>query len=208
MFRDEDAIRVHPIITRGGDLVNVVPADVRLETFVRGKTNDAIMDANIKVDRALRAGALAIGARVEINTLPGYMPLQDDRKMQKLFLQNAQMLFGAEECTEAGHRTGSTDMGDISHIMPSVHPSMSGATGISHGNDFIISDKDMAYMAPAKALALMAVDLLYDNAAKAKEIQDQHKPIMSKDEYLAYQNRIFQKEIFDGEKGTSEKTTV
>ena len=115
-FKDEDAIRVHPIITRGGELVNVVPADVRLETFVRGKTNEAIRDANIKVDRALRAGAMAIGARVEINTLPGYMPLQDDRDMQKLFIQNAQMLFGAEECTEAGHRTGSTDMGDISHI--------------------------------------------------------------------------------------------
>ena len=207
-FKDEDAIRVHPIITRGGDLVNVVPADVRLETFVRGKTNEAIMNANIKVDRALRAGAMAIGAGVEINTLPGYMPLQDDRNMQKLFMQNAQMLFGAEECTEAGHRTGSTDMGDISHIMPAVHPSMSGASGISHGNDFMISDKEMAYRAPAKALALMAVDLLYGNAEKAKEIMAQHKPSMSKEEYLSYQNRIFQKEIFDGETGTSEKLSV
>ena len=207
-FKDEDAIRVHPIITRGGDLVNVVPADVRIETFVRGKTNEAIMDANIKVDRALRAGAMAIGARVEINTLPGYMPLQDDHNMQKLFMRNAQMLFGAEECTEAGHRTGSTDMGDISHIMPSVHPSMSGASGISHGNDFLISDKDMAYLAPAKALAWMAVDLLYGNAEKALEIQTQHKPIMSKEGYLSYQNRIFQKEIFDGETGTSTKLNV
>jgi amidohydrolase len=207
-FRDEDAIRVHPIITRGGDLVNVVPADVRLETFVRGKTNEAIMDANIKVDRALRAGALAIGAQVEINTLPGYMPLQDDQLMQKLFLQNANLLFGADECTEAGHRTGSTDMGDISHIMPAVHPSMSGASGISHGNNFLITDKEMAYLAPAKALALMAVDLLYGNAEKAKEILAQHQPVMSKDEYLAYQNKIFQKEIFDGKAVISEISAV
>lgn len=204
-FKDEDAIRIHPIITRGGDLVNVVPADVRIETFVRGKTNEAIMDANIKVDRALTAGAMAIGAKVEINTLPGYMPLQDDRNMQKLFLQNAQMLLGVEECTEAGHRTGSTDMGDISHSMPAVHPSMSGASGISHGNNFLLSDKEMAYLAPSKVLALMAVDLLYGNAEKAKEIQAQHKPIMSKEEYLSYQKRIFQKEIFDGETGTSQK---
>jgi len=85
---------------------------------------------------------------------------------------------------------------------------MSGASGISHGNDFMISDKEMAYLAPAKALALMAVDLLYGNAEKAKEIQAQHKPIMSKEEYLSYQNRIFQKEIFDGETGTSKKVTV
>ena len=207
-FKDEDAIRVHPIITRGGDLVNVVPADVRLETFVRGRTNEAIMEANIKVDRALRAGAMAVGARVEIDTLPGYMPLRDDHDMQKLFLQNAQKLFGVEECTAAGHRTGSTDMGDISHIMPAVHPSMSGASGISHGNDFMISDKAMAYLAPAKALAMMAVDLLYGNAEKAKEIQARHKPIMSKEKYLSYQNRIFHKEIFDGKTGTSKNLPV
>jgi metal-dependent amidase/aminoacylase/carboxypeptidase family protein len=151
---------------------------------------------------------MAIGARVEINTLPGYMPLRDDHNMQKLFMRNAQMLFGDAECTKSGHRAGSTDMGDISHIMPSVHPSMSGACGISHGNDFLISDKDMAYLAPAKALALMAVDLLYGNAEKAKEIKAQHKPIMSKEEYLSYQNRIFQKEIFDGATGTSTKLKV
>ena len=73
-FRDEDTIRVHPIMTHGGSQVNVIPADVRLETFVRGKTLDAIADADRKVDRALRAGALALGAKVEIETLPGYMP--------------------------------------------------------------------------------------------------------------------------------------
>ena len=207
-FKDEDAIRVHPIITRGGELVNVVPADVRLETFVRGRTNEAIMNANIKVGRALRAGAMAIGARVEINTLPGYMPLQDDRNLQKLFVQNAQMLFGAEECTEAGHRTGSTDMGDISHIMPAVHPSMSGATGIGHGNDYLITDKAMAYTGPAKALALLAVDLLGDDAAKAREIQAQHKPLMTKAAYLEFQDQILRRELYDGETGTSEEQEV
>ena len=56
-FRDSDTVRVHPIITKGGEAVSAVPAEVRMETFVRGKTLDAIMDANKKVDRALRAGA-------------------------------------------------------------------------------------------------------------------------------------------------------
>ena len=45
-FRDEDSIRVHPIITHGGSQVNVIPADVRIETYVRGKTVEAILDAN------------------------------------------------------------------------------------------------------------------------------------------------------------------
>ena len=60
-FRDDDTVRVHPIITKGGEAVSAVPADVRMETFVRGKTLEAITDANIKVDRALKAGAMAVG---------------------------------------------------------------------------------------------------------------------------------------------------
>ena len=56
-FKDEDHIRVHPIITKGGELVNVIPADVRLETYVRGASTDAIVAAAAKVDRSLIAGA-------------------------------------------------------------------------------------------------------------------------------------------------------
>ncbi|MDA8219592.1 MAG: peptidase dimerization domain-containing protein [Dehalococcoidales bacterium] len=88
-FRDQDTVRVHPIITKGGDLVNVIPADVRLETFVRGRTLEAIRDANRKVDRCLRAGALAMGAKVRITTLPGYLPCHCDPYLGSLFKQNA-----------------------------------------------------------------------------------------------------------------------
>jgi amidohydrolase len=84
-FRDEDTIRVHPIITRGGSQVNVIPADVRLEMYVRGKSIQAIADADRKVDRALRAGALALGAKVEIETLPGYMPMHCDATLVERF---------------------------------------------------------------------------------------------------------------------------
>lgn len=202
-FKDSDAIRVHPIFTRGGELVNVVPADVRIETFVRGKTVDAIMDANVKVDRALRAGAMAVGAKVEINTLPGYMPLENDPQLKTVFMDNAKMLFGSEECTEVGHRTGSTDMGDICQIMPAAHPYLSGATGIGHGNNYLITDKDMGYVAPAKSLALTAVDLLYGNAEKAKDILDHHQPAMTKEEYISFQNKLFRTELYDGEAGES-----
>src|SRR6266699_1397350 len=84
-FKDEDSIRVHPIITHGGSQVNVIPADVRIETYVRGKTVEAIMEANTKVDRALQAGALALGAQVEIETLPGYLPLFNNMEMAEVF---------------------------------------------------------------------------------------------------------------------------
>ena len=65
-FRDEDRIRVHPIITNGGELVNVVPANVTMETYVRGASFEAINDAAAKVDRAIKGSAYAIGAEVEI----------------------------------------------------------------------------------------------------------------------------------------------
>ena len=75
-FKDADTVRVHPIITTGGEAVSAVPADVRMETFVRGKTLEAIMDANVKVDRALRAGAM----RSSTQKLPGPQSLSTTAK--------------------------------------------------------------------------------------------------------------------------------
>ena len=70
-FKDSDCIRVHPIITKGGDLVNIVPADVRLEAYVRGRSIEAIKDANYRVNRAIKGAAYAIGAQAVIEDIPG-----------------------------------------------------------------------------------------------------------------------------------------
>ena len=202
-FRDDDSVRIHPIITKGGDIVNVVPADVRMETFIRGKTKNAILDANAKVDRALRAGALAVGATVEIETLPGYLPLANDPALTDVFETNSKNLFDNETFTRMGHRASSTDLGDVSHLLPSIHPYMNGGSGSHHSKDWHISDKEMGYLGPAKSLATMAIDLLYGDAAKAKEVIENHKPLMTKQAYLAYQDEISGKEVYDGETGTS-----
>ncbi len=199
-FRDDDSIRVHPIITHGGSQVNVIPADVRLETYVRGKTVEAILDANVKVDRALKAGALALGAQVEIETLPGYLPLFNHAGLTKYFKDNAAAVLGADQVTETGHRSGSTDMGDISHVMPTLHPYMGGASGGGHGADFTIADPKLAYIEPAKQLALMAVDMLWDDAKAAREIIADFKPRLTKEAYLAFQRGIGRTELFDGAK--------
>ena len=199
-FKDEDSIRVHPIITHGGSQVNVIPADVRIETYVRGKTVEAILDANVRVDRALKAGALALGAQVEIETLPGYLPLFNHMGMAAHFKANAAALLGADQVTETGHRSGSTDMGDISHVMPTLHPYMGGASGSGHGADFAIADPKLAYVEPAKQLALMAVDMLWDDAKAAREIIAGFKPRMTKEAYLSFQRGIAKTELFDGGK--------
>ena len=197
-FRDDDAIRVHPIITRGGDLVNVIPADVTLETYVRGKTTDAIDAAAVKVDRALKAGALALGAEVEIITLPGYLPLVNDGDLAELFMANQRVVHGEPQVRRQGHRTGSTDMGDVSHIMPALHPSMAGAVGSNHAVDWAIADPQMAYLEPAKALAWMAADLLGNGAQEARRVLDNFQPRMSKSEYLEYQRGLNQVERYSG----------
>lgn len=197
-FREQDTIRVHPIITQGGVQVNVIPADVRLETYVRGKTVEAILDANVKVDRALQAGALALGAQVEIETLPGYLPLFNNMEMAEIFKANAIALVGEANFTTIGHRTGSTDMGDISHVMPTLHPYMGGASGMGHGADFQITDPKLAYLGPAKALAMTAIDLLWGDAETARAIMSTTKPRMTRTEYLAFQRGVNQRLLFDG----------
>jgi amidohydrolase len=197
-FQEEDTIRIHPIITQGGVQVNVIPADVRLETYVRGKTVEAILDANTKVDRALKAGALALGAQVEIETLPGYLPMFNNLEMAEVFRANAVALVGEGNYAAIGHRTGSTDMGDISHVMPILHPYMGGASGMGHGANFQITDPQLAYLGPAKALAMMAVDLLWGNAETARGILSRSKPRMAKTDYLTFQRGINRRELFDG----------
>ena len=195
-FRDQDTVRVHPIITRGGDVVNVVPADVRMETFVRGKTVEVIEDANTKVDRALKAGALAVGAQVTIQTLPGYLPLRNDPELGRVFQENAVALVGAAGVKQIGHRTGSTDMGDVTHIMPAIHPYAGGAAGTGHGADYRIADPQAAILCPAKAMAMTVVDLLAGGAARA--VLEQARPRFTKDEYLAFQRRLKRTTTFDG----------
>jgi len=197
-FRDEDSIRVHPILTHGGSQVNVIPAEARIEMYVRGKNAEGVMDASGKVDRALRAGALALGAQVEIETLPGPMPLLCDRTMATLFERAAKDLVGQEHYRDIPHRSGSTDMGDVSQVIPVLHPYMGGAQGPGHAATFAIVDKQLGYVLPAKALAAMVVDLLADGAAGAREVVAKATPPMTRAGYLAFQRSMARRELFEG----------
>jgi amidohydrolase len=184
-FRDQDHIRVHPILTRGGETVNIVPRLATMETFVRGATIEPILAANAKVDRALRGAALAIGAGVEITTLPGYLPLAPNDAMVKLFGGNAERLVDPSDINpDLGHRSGSTDMGDLSQIMPCIHPYAGGAQGNGHGSDYEIVDYETAAVVPAKAMAMTVVDLLANGASAGQRIVSETTPAMTKQQYL------------------------
>jgi amidohydrolase len=185
-FRDEDRVRVHPIITKGGEAPNTVPADVQVEMYVRGLRLPAVEEADRKVDRSLRAGALALGAKLRLMTFPGGLPMIQNPIMEAVFQANAVTLVGEENYRRIPAMTGSTDMGDLSWIMPCLHPSAGGSAGSIHGVDFRVTDYNLAVVNPAKAMAMTAVDLLGHDAALARKVTSETKPAMTRAEYRRY----------------------
>jgi metal-dependent amidase/aminoacylase/carboxypeptidase family protein len=161
-----------------------------METYVRGKTMEAIKSASVKVNRALRAGAMAIGAEVSIEKLPGYLPRLNCAEFTEVFGANASALVGDAAIQQGKHGSGSSDIGDLMHIMPAIHPTCGGAEGGAHSERFSIKDPVDAYILPAKLMALTVVDLLWDNAEKAKSIIGSFKPVFTKEEYFANWNEV------------------
>jgi len=189
-FKDADQIRVHPIITKGGDLVNIVPADVRMETYVRGKTIEAVIDANKKVNRAIKGAAYAIGAEVEITEIPGYLPLNQNVELSNLFKANISGFVDQPNIFEGIDMIGSTDIGDLSSIIPVIQPTLGGFDGAAHSKDFRIVDEDAAYLVPAKAMAMTVIDILWDGAREGKKIKEEFTPIFTKESYLKMMEEI------------------
>ncbi len=188
-FRDNDSVRIHQIITKGGDIVNIVPSDVRLEMMVRGASVEAIEDAAMKVNRSFHGAAMAVGASAEITDIPGYLPLNQDTTMTHLFEQNASDFISKDKIRRGINMTGSTDIGDLSALIPCIHPSMGGFAGHAHSCDFAVADEYTAYILPAKIMAMTIIDLLTNDAEKAKFIKANYKAYMTKEEYLVYLNK-------------------
>ncbi|MDR3139865.1 MAG: amidohydrolase [Treponema sp.] len=191
-FKDEDSVRVHAIITKGGDLVNVIPDEVIIESLVRAKSIDAILDANRKTDRAYKAGADALGAGYEIETMPGYLPQIPTPPNPALIEAVCLAVPGTEPHLVAPdhHSTGSTDVGDLQHIQPVLTFSTGGTKGAYHSPLFEIIDEEEAYIATAKIFALGAYRLLKDNAAAARETIDAYKPVFTKDTYVQFMETL------------------
>ena len=184
-FRDTDKVRVHPIITKGGDIVSTVPADVRMECFVRAGNTQAMKTVSDQVNRAIRGCAYALGAEVEIVDIPGYYPLMQNPCVGKLFAENAQSLAPDALIEDGKPFGGSTDMGDVTWLLPAIHPSVNGFKGILHSAELDIADEDLAYILPAKLMVMTVIDLLADGAKAAVEIKNAY-PRKTKEEYATF----------------------
>ena len=193
-FRDEDHIRFHPILKGVKSAVNIIPDEMRIESYTRGKGLDAYVSANRKLNRALAAGAVAMGAQLHICDMPGYATEYHDHMFMDLCQKCCEDLSGKEK-VKFDHNAwskGSSDFGDLTMVMPGVQFYANGHTGLGHGIDFCVADPERACVNPAKAELFIADALLTDGAAKAKEILAQYEPpFASIREYLDFIDTLY-----------------
>ena len=177
-FQEKDTIRFHPIMMGVNCAVNIIPDEMKIESYVRGKTIEAIKRENKKVNRALTGAALALGAGVELCDRPGYSPEYHDPAFMKLVEQCCCDLVGADRVAfdYNSWSTGSSDFGDVTCVMPGVQFNASGASGTGHGIDYFITDPNRLCVNSAKAQLFVTDALLADEAKAAKEIIANYKP--------------------------------
>jgi amidohydrolase len=172
--------RIHGIITHGGDVPNVVPAHTAARFMVRARTIDDLGEIRDKVFKCFEAGALATGSKLEIvgGTKP-YAELHHDSRLSTLYARNAESLGRTFFKLPAGTSGGfSTDMGNVSLVIPSIHPTMGIASmpAVNHQPEFtahcVKPEADQALMDGALAMAWTAIDLASDIALRHQLINE------------------------------------
>ncbi len=172
-FQEKDTIRFHPILMGANVAVNIIPDEMKIESYVRGKSIEAMEQENKKINRALTGAALAMGARVELCDRPGYSPEYHDPAFMKLVEECCIQLVGPERVSFDYQRwgTGSSDFGDVTCVMPGVQFVAAGATGTGHGIDYFVDDPERLCVNSVKAQLFVT-----DGGVKAKEIIDNYQP--------------------------------
>ena len=176
-----DKARIHGIITDGGEAPNVVPAHSAGSFLVRAEDNAYLDELKKKVLNCFVGAAAATGARLEYQWGKVlYAPLRNNLTLAELFRQNMKPL-GREMPLASSGRVGSTDMGNVSQIVPGIHPTIAVAPEevVIHSPEFAevaASEAGIKGMLDAaKALAMTVVDLIAspETVTKVKEEFDQ-----------------------------------
>ena len=165
--------RIHGIITDGGQAVNVVPAHAAGRFSVRAADNGYLAVLQEKVLDCFRAGAQATGARFTYRLSPGYQALRINRSLAEAFAANLRALGGSVPEPSCDWGVGSTDMGNVSHVVPSIHPYIAIAqeSAAIHSPEFAAAaaspQGDAGLLLAAKAMALTTIDLAMDGVLLA-----------------------------------------
>lgn len=169
--------RIHGIVTRGGEAPNVVPGHTIMRYVVRARSIRDLGEIRGKVTRCFEAGALATGCRLEIrDTGPPYAEVAHDGAMAALYRANAEALGRSFLNATEGFRraAGSTDMGNVSQALPSIHPmiGIDSLPAVNHQPEFTAHcatpSGDKAVRDGALALAWTAIDVAADDTLRAR----------------------------------------
>ena len=169
-------VRIHGIITHGGDAPNIVPEYTRAEFSVRAADSDYSFEVLQKVIACAEAGAMAAGATMKYEHTMHYAQRIANPTLARLFGDNISSLGEDVQEPAIDEPMGSSDMGNVSQIVPAIHPYVTIAepgTG-GHTPAFAVAAKsawgDQALMRSAKSMAMTAVDLMTqpDLLAQAK----------------------------------------
>jgi amidohydrolase len=195
-FKDNDHIRVHPILSEGGTVINSVPAKAVIETYVRGASHEAIMKAAFKVDRAFKSGAMALGASLIISSTPGYQAFRPSGALGDVLGKSVLALLEEKDIDFKDESNASDDIGDIACLLPTCQLGFSGFCGTIHSSDFEPAAPIPAYLQPAEVLLRTAIALSADTGSLARQISGNFVPKFSKEEYLKSLDSMFSTQKF------------
>ena len=157
--------RIAGIITHGGDAANIIPGYTSAEFSVRGKSENRRQEMLEKLISCAEAAALSTGCELKYEALPGYTEMVPNRIIGNLFTENITKLGRDVINPGPNEPMGSTDMGNVSKVVPSIHAYLETVTSDIAGHtvefrEFCMSEKGRsAMMDAAKAMAMTAVDL-------------------------------------------------
>jgi len=170
--------RIHGIITRGGEAANIVPAYTAGSFIVRAENDDYLEEVKKKVIDCFAGAGKATGARLEYRWGEHYASMRSNAVMGKLFKKHLESLGRTIELGSNAMMTFSTDVGNVSRLVPAIQPLVAIAPDEvkMHTPEFYKaagSPEALAVMLDAgRAMALTAVDILAD-AGKAEEIREE-----------------------------------
>ncbi|MHB8730943.1 MAG: M20 family metallopeptidase [bacterium] len=172
-------VRIHGIITKGGDAANVVPAYAEGDFLVRAATRATQADVMAKVKRCAEGAAAQTGARVEFELGLLYAERYNNQVLADLFAGNMGRLGVEGERPPREGGVGSSDIGNVSMVCPTIHPYLKIADDISgHTVEFREAAGSPrgydAMLAAAKGLAMTALDVLY-RPDRVKAMWDEFK---------------------------------
>jgi amidohydrolase len=157
--------RIHGVFTKAGDKPNIVPDHTVAEWYIRSGTIASLQPLKERVLACLQAGADAAGCRLEYRpTCPEYSDLRTNAPMADLYRANSERVGRQPRHADNGV-VGSTDMGNVSYLVPSIHPMIKVApSGVAiHTKDFArwaqAPEGDQAVLDGAKAMAMTVADL-------------------------------------------------